>query len=76
MLLDTQQCLTSILLNFFFDYIAVGNYINFIKESFRKNKPYDKFVHELLTSQGKLHNADNGATGYYLRDAGMPLMDS
>ena len=49
------------------------NYINFIKESIRQNKPYDKFVHELLASNGRLHEHGNGATGYYLRDAGMPL---
>jgi hypothetical protein len=50
-----------------------SNYISYIKDSLRKNKPYDKFVHELLTSNGKIYEEGNGASGYYVRDAGMPL---
>ena len=46
-------------------------YINFIKESLAANKPYDEMVHELLNSEGPILDG-NGATGYYLRDTGMP----
>ncbi len=31
---------------------AVVNYDQFIRDSFRKNKPYDQFVRELITAQG------------------------
>jgi hypothetical protein len=31
---------------------AVFNYDQFIRDSFRQNKPYDQFVRELLTAQG------------------------
>lgn len=31
---------------------AVLNYDNWIRDSFRKNKPYDQFVRELITAQG------------------------
>lgn len=31
---------------------AVLNYDHWIRDSFRKNKPYDQFVHELLTAKG------------------------
>ena len=48
-------------------------YMNWIKDSLKQNKPYDKFVTEMLTSDGSLYAHDNGATGYYFRDAGMPL---
>ena len=48
-------------------------YINYIKDSIRENKPYDKFVTELLTADGAAYEHGNGQTGYYLRDAGMQL---
>ena len=48
-------------------------YINYIKDSLRENKPYDKFVTELLTADGAAYEHGNGQTGYYLRDAGMQL---
>ncbi|MCB9891197.1 MAG: DUF1549 domain-containing protein [Planctomycetes bacterium] len=47
-------------------------YIHFIKQSLRDRKPYDEFVRELLTADGAAHERGNGATGYYLRDLGMP----
>ena len=47
------------------------HYAEFIKDSLRENKPYDKFVNELLTTDGAAW--DSGAIGYYLRDRGMPL---
>jgi hypothetical protein len=46
-------------------------YIDFVKDSIRNNKPFDKFVRELVTAEG--YTWDNGAAGYYLRDTGMPL---
>lgn len=46
-------------------------YINYIKEQIASNKPYDKFVKDLLLSTGSYY--DNPATGYYYRDFGMPL---
>jgi hypothetical protein len=39
---------------------AVFNYDDWIRDSFRQNKPYDRFVTELLTAQGSTW--DNGAT--------------
>jgi hypothetical protein len=46
-------------------------YVEHIKKRIRENQPYDKFVHELLTAQGKVWQ--NPAIGYYMRDLGMPL---
>jgi len=46
-------------------------YAAWVKDSLRNNKPYDQFVRDLITADGYVW--DNGAVGYYLRDAGMPL---
>ena len=46
-------------------------YCEWVKESLESNKPYDKFVYEMLTAEGKIW--ENPAAGYILRDAGMPL---
>lgn len=46
-------------------------YEKWIKDSIRTNKPYDEFVRELVTASGS--SWENAATGYYLRDFGMPL---
>ncbi len=46
-------------------------YSKWIKDSLRSNKPYNQFVHELLTASGKSY--ENGAVGYYVRDFNMPL---
>src|SRR5262249_33248470 len=43
-------------------------YCEWVKECLETNKPYDKFVYEMLTSEGKVW--ENPATGYVLRDAG------
>ena len=51
--------------------ITGAAYTRFVKESLRSNKPYDKFVSEMIAAQGKAW--DNGAIGYYMRDRGMPL---
>ncbi len=42
-----------------------------IKEQIRENRPYDEIVYDLVTATGNFW--DNGATGYYFRDRGMPL---
>lgn len=46
-------------------------YCEWVKECLETNKPYDKFVYEMLTAEGKVW--DNPAAGYIMRDAGMPL---
>jgi hypothetical protein len=48
-----------------------GPYIDYVKDSIASNKPYNKFVTDLLTSTGSYY--DNPATGYFYRDLGMPL---
>jgi len=48
-------------------------WIDWLKQSLRDNKPYDRFVTEMLTADGPALAKGNGATGFYLRDAGMPL---
>ena len=46
-------------------------YAAWVKKAIRSNMPYDQFVRELVTAKGYVW--DNGAVGYYMRDAGMPL---
>ncbi len=46
-------------------------YLDWIKDAVRENKPYDRMVRELIQAEGYIW--ENGAAGYYLRDAGMPL---
>lgn len=53
------------------DNVELHEYVRWVKAAFKENKPYDKFVYELLTASGTPH--ENGAVGYYLRDQGMPL---
>ncbi len=48
---------------------AVLNYDNWIRESFRKNKPYDQFVRDLVTAQGSTWQ--NGAVTMF-RDRRSP----
>lgn len=47
------------------------HYAEFIKDFLRRNRHYDQFVRELLTTDGAVW--ESGAVGYYLRDRGMPL---
>jgi hypothetical protein len=47
-------------------------YIDFIKDSLEENMPYDQFVVELLTAEGKMLSKESSAVGYYLRDLNMP----
>lgn len=46
-------------------------YAEWIKKALKSNLPYDQFVKEMITAKGFVW--DNGAVGYYVRDAGMPL---
>ncbi|MGI8601835.1 MAG: DUF1549 domain-containing protein [Verrucomicrobiales bacterium] len=46
-------------------------YAAWLKGELRKNTPYNKLVYQMLTANGYIW--DNGAVGYYMRDAGMPL---
>ena len=48
-----------------------GLYERWLKDGIRTNRPWDKTVHAMLTADGS--TAMNGATGYLLRDTGMPL---
>ncbi len=46
-------------------------YAGWLKNSLKENKPYDKMVTDMLTAKG--FPWENGATGYFIRDDGMPL---
>lgn len=46
-------------------------FVEHVKQRLRENQPYDAFVREMLSAQGKVW--DNPAIGYYMRDLGMPL---
>jgi len=46
-------------------------YLDWVKRSIAANRPYDAWVHEMLTADGKVW--ENPAVGYQLRDQGMPL---
>lgn len=50
---------------------AGAAYAEWIKQSLADNKPYDQFVRELITAEGKSY--ENGAVGFYLRDYNMQL---
>lgn len=43
-------------------------YLHYLKESIRRNKPYDAWVRELLAPDGNFESTP--AAGYYLRDLG------
>ncbi len=53
------------------DSSAAQQYLNFIRDSLRANKPYDQFVRELVGAEGTIFKT--GAIGYYMRDRGMNL---
>ena len=48
-----------------------ASYANWVKEAIAQNMPYDQFVQSLVTAEG--YPWENGAVGYSMRDAGMPL---
>ena len=50
---------------------AGGFYIEWVKKAIADNMPYDKMVYEMLTAKGMTR--DNGAAGYLITDADMPL---
>ncbi len=52
--------------------ILAYSYRNWIKEQLRLNRPYDEWVYDMLTAEGKIW--ENPAVGYELRDNGMPLV--
>lgn len=47
-------------------------YRDWVKDQLRINRPYDQWVFDMLTAEGKLW--ENPAVGYVLRDDGMPLV--
>ena len=55
------------------DGVGRAFYVLWIKDSIASNKPYDKFVRELITASGCGWEKGCGAVGYYLRDRAMPL---
>ena len=48
-------------------------YIDWLKARIRDNTRWDDLVTALITADGPALERGNGATGFYLRDAGMPL---
>jgi hypothetical protein len=48
-------------------------YLDWIKQSLHENKPFDRFVYEMLSFVGGGYDDGGGAYGYYKRDLGMPL---
>ena len=46
-------------------------YHEWIKDSIRTNKPYDEWVHEMLTAEGRIW--ENPAAGFIMRDSNMEL---
>ena len=48
-------------------------FVRYIQHSLSENKPYDRFVHDMLAATGPLWGRGNGAVGYFYRDIGMGL---
>jgi len=46
-------------------------YLDWVKRSIAANRPFDRWVHDMLTANGSL--CENPAVGFQLRDRGMPL---
>ncbi|WP_184209861.1 DUF1549 domain-containing protein [Prosthecobacter dejongeii] len=64
--------------NFEQDNVRGTPYINWFKDQIAKNEKWDKIVYQMVTATGKMWDKKedgsyNGAAGYLLRDAGMPL---
>jgi len=55
----------------FFKAASPDLFNEWVRKAFETNKPYDKFVYEMLAAEGRAY--DNPATGYLLRDGNMPL---
>jgi hypothetical protein len=52
--------------------ILAYSYRDWLKQQLQVNRPYDDWVYEMLTAEGKIW--ENPAVGYTLRDNGMPLV--
>lgn len=52
--------------------VLAYSYRDWVKDQIRTNRPYDQWVYEMLTAEGKVW--ENPAAGYTLRDFGMPLV--
>ena len=50
---------------------AFLHYQFWLKNAIKENLPYDQMAYQLVSARGKTW--ENGATGYYHRDRGMPL---
>jgi hypothetical protein len=48
-------------------------YKNYVKQFISENRPYDKWVREMLSSSGPIWKKGSEGVGYFARDAGMPL---
>jgi hypothetical protein len=64
--------------NFEQDNVRGTPYIGWLKEQVAKNRPWNEMVYDMMTATGKMWDKKpdgtyNGAAGYLLRDAGMPL---
>lgn len=47
-------------------------FLAWIRGAIATDMPYDEFVRAMLTAEGAAHKEGNGATGFLLRDLGMP----
>lgn len=48
-------------------------YRNWVRNAVAENMPWDRFVHQLISSEGDGWDPKSAAVGYYTRDRGMPL---
>lgn len=53
-------------------YVSGEPYQHYLRDAIENNTPWDVMTREMLTAEGAAHARDNGATGYSLRDRGMP----
>ncbi len=53
--------------------IPSGNWQEWLKQALAKDMPWNKMAHDMIASDGHALQTGNGATGYLLRDRGMPL---
>jgi Protein of unknown function (DUF1553)/Protein of unknown function (DUF1549) len=47
------------------------SYIQWLKDQIKANRPWNEMAHDMVTAEGPMWT--NGASGYLLRDSGMPL---
>ena len=50
-----------------------GNWQEWLKQALAKDMPWNKMAHDMIAADGHALQTGNGATGYLLRDRGMPL---